>query len=203
MTHATITPHDRHCAVTMTGYSPAHKDAVKALAGAEYVGDAWIVSVLHLPTLKGIFDTMTVEPAVVAAYHEALRRMCDDLLPHAHRKGNLGQHIAELMSLHANGIAAIKAKGYTPPTHRHVEAPGTSKSEKSTRTTTTHVSTQTTPVSASQEPSGDKALTLWLTGAQNAAKAEERKAQIVKARRKANKGNTRKKEDCNAEPVGD
>jgi hypothetical protein len=204
MTHATITPHGRHCAVTMTGYSPAHKEAVKALAGAEYIGGAWVVSVLALPTLKGIFDTMTVEPAVVAAYHQAIRRMCDQLLPSAHRKGNKGQHIAELMSLHANGIAAIKAKGYQPPTHRHTEAPGASKSEKSTRTTNTHVSTQPTPVSASQEPiQDDKALTLWLTGAQNAAKAEERKAQIVKARRKANKGNSRKKEDRNAEPVGD
>lgn len=203
MTHATITPHDRHCAVTMTGYSPAHKEAVKALAGAEYVGGAWIVSVMALPTLKAIFDTMTVDPAVVAAYHDALRRMCDQLLPSAHRKGNLGQHIAELMSLHANGIAAIKAKGYAPPTHRHVEAPGTSKNEKSHHDTTKASTTQPAPVSASQEPSGDKALTLWLTGAQNAAKAADRKEQIVKARRKVNKSNSRKKEERNADPVGD
>lgn len=203
MTHATITPHGRHCAVTMTGYSPAHKEAVKSLAGAEYIGGAWIVSVMALPTLKAIFDTMTVAAEVVAAYHQALARMCDQLLPSAHRRGNLGKDIAELMSLHANGIAAIKAKGYTPPTHRHTEAPKTSKNEKSTRTTNTHVSTQPTPVSASQEPSGDKRLALWLTGAQNAAKAEERKAQIVKARRKVNKSNSRKKENRNAEPVGD
>lgn len=176
MTHATITPHDRHCAVTMPIYNhrnerdAAAKDAVKALPGAEYIGGAWIVSVLALPTLKAIFDTMTVEPAVVAAYHDALRRMCDQLLPS-------GSH-AELMSLHANGIAAIKAKGYTPPTHRHTEAPAVAKAQ---------------PADEAVE-AGDKALTLWLTGAQNAAKAEERQAQIVKARRKANKGNTRKKE---------
>lgn len=183
MTHATIISHGKHCAVTMTDYDLAHKEAVKALPGAEYISGAWIVSVLHLPTLKAIFDTMTVEPAVVAAYHEALRRMCDQLLPHTHRKGNLGQHIAELMRLHANGIAAIKAKGYTPPTHRHVEAPGTSKNKISTHTTTAPLTTQNSPVSASHTPTDDPALTLWLHGAQNAAKQAERKAEIVKARR--------------------
>jgi hypothetical protein len=195
MTHATITPHDRHCAVTMTGYDLAHKEAVKALAGAEYIGGAWIVSVLALPTLKGIFDTMAVEPAVVAAYHDALRRMCDQLLPSAHRKGNLGQHIAELMSLHANGIAAIKSKGYTPPTYRHAEALERAKNSFSTHTTTPQPATQNSLVSASHGASGeDKALTMWLTGARNAAKAAERKAEIVKARRRVNKSNSRKKE---------
>lgn len=172
MTHATITPHGHHCAVTMTGYDLAHKEAVKALAGAEYIGGAWVVSVMALPTLKAIFDTMTVVPEVVAAYHEALRRMCDQLLPSAHRKGNLGQHIAELMRLHANGIAAIKAKGYTPPTYRHVEAAPV---------------TQAHPVADMAADAADPALTVWLAGTKNAAKAAERKAEIVKARRRKKK----------------
>lgn len=173
MTHATITPHDRHCAVTMTGYDLAHKEAVKALAGAEYIGGAWVVSALHLPTLKAIFDTMTVAPEVVAAYHEALRRMCDDLLPSAHRKGALGQHIAELMRLHANGIAAINAKGYTPPTHRHVDQAPIAKAQ---------------PV-ADMVPAtaADRGLAVWLSGAKNAAKAAERKQAIVAAKKRKKK----------------
>lgn len=171
MTHATITPHDRHCAVTMTGYDLAHKEAVKALAGAEYIGGAWVVSVMHLPTLKAIFDSMTVAPEVVDAYHEALRRMCDDLLPSAHRKGALGQHIAELMRLHANGIAAIKAKGYVAPTYRHVDAAPVAKVQ---------------PAADAVEV-GDKALTVWLAGAKNAAKAAERKQAIVAAKKRKRK----------------
>ena len=134
---------------------------------------------LELPTLKGIFDTMTVDPAVVAAYHEALRKMLDQLLPSAHRRGNLGQHIAELMSLHANGIAAITAKGYTPPTHRHVEAPGTSKIEKSTRTTTTQPVADAAPTTTN-----DRGLALWLSGAKNAHIAAERKNAIVAAKKR-------------------
>lgn len=172
MIHATITPHGKHCAVTMTSYDLAHKEAVKALAGAEYIDGAWIVSVLHLPTLKGIFGSLTVVPEVVAAYHEALRSMLDQLLPSAHRKGALGQHIAELMALHANGIAAIKAKGYTPPIHRHVEATPVAKTQ---------------PAAVTVADAGDPALTVWLAGAQNAAKAAERKAEIVKARRRKKK----------------
>lgn len=175
MTHATITPHGRHCAVTMTGYDLAHKEAVKALPGAEYIGGAWVVSVLHLPTLKAIFDTMTVEPAVVAAYHAALRRMCDDLLPHTHRRGNLGQHIAELMSLHANGIAAIYRNGY--------KAPESTKSKGKVQTAIEQPTTQKRAVSASCTGNGDHALTLWLHGAQNAAKQAERKAAIERKRR--------------------
>lgn len=171
MTHATITPHDRHCAVTMTGYDLAHKEAVKALAGAEYVGGAWVVSVLHLPTLKAIFDSMTVAPEVVVAYHKALARMCDQLLPSAHRRGALGQHIAELMNLHANGIAAIKAKGYQPPTHRHVEATPVAKMQPA----------------ADVVEAGDKALTVWLAGTKNAHKAAERKQAIVAAKKRKRK----------------
>lgn len=172
MTHATITPHDHHCAVTMTGYDLAHKEAVKALAGAEYIGGAWVVSVLHLPTLKAIFDTMTVDPAVVAAYHEALRRMCDQLLPSAHRKGALGQHIAELMSLHANGIAAIRKAGYQPPIHRHVDAVPMPKAQTGADMVTTF---------------DDPALTVWLAGAKNAHKAAEKKRQIVAAKKRQRK----------------
>lgn len=171
MTHATITPHGRHCAVTMTGYDLAQKEAVKALAGAEYGGGAWIVSVLHLPTLKAIFDTMTVDPAVVAAYHDALRQMLDQLLPSAHRQGALGQHIAELMRLHANGIAAIKKGGYVPPTHRHAEATPVVKVQ---------------PAAAVVEV-GDQALTVWLTGTRNAHRAAERKQAIVTAKKRQRK----------------
>lgn len=172
MTHATITPHSQHCAVTMTGYDLAHKEAVKALAGAEYIGGAWVVSVLHLPTLKAIFNTLTVAPEVVAAYHEALRKMCDQLLPSAHRKGALGQHIAELMSLHANGIAAIKAKGYQPPTYRHVEAQPAAKAQ---------------PVADMVTDNTDPALTVWLAGAKNAHKNAERKQAIVAAKKRKQK----------------
>lgn len=172
MTHATITPHGRHCAVTMTGYDLAHKEAIKALAGAEYIGGAWVVSVLHLPTLKAIFDSMTVAPEVVATYHEALRRMCDQLLPSAHRRGALGQHIAELMRLHANGITAIKAKGYTPPTHRHVEAAPVAQAQ---------------PAADMMTDATAPALTVWLAGAKNAAKAAERKQAIVAAKKRKKK----------------
>ncbi len=172
MTHATITPHGRHCAVTMTGYDLAHKEAVKALAGAEYIGGAWVVSVLHLPTLKAIFDTMTVEPAVVAAYHKALRKMCDELLPSAHRKGALGQHIAELMRLHANGIAAIKKAGYTPPTHKHVEA----KVKPSPKQPQTEAA-----------EGADKGLSIWLSGVKNAHKNAEKKKRVASAKKRKRK----------------
>lgn len=173
MTHATITAHDRHCAVTMTGYDLAHKEAVKSLAGAEYIGGAWVVSVMHLPTLKAIFDTLTVDPSVVAAYHEALRRMCDDLLPSAHRKGALGQHIAELMRLHANGIAAIKRAGYTPPTYRHVDLAPVARA---------HPVAEVAPAT-----SDDRGLAIWLSGAKNAAKAAEKKKAIVAAKKRQRK----------------
>jgi len=126
-----------------------------------------------------------VEPAVVVAYHEALRRMLDDLLPSAHRKGALGQHIAELMSLHANGIAAIKAKGYTPPTHKHVEAPRTTENDFSTYDTTTQPTTQNRPVSVPQAE--DPALAIWLTGAKNAHKNAEKKKQMVAAKKRKRK----------------
>lgn len=177
MTHATITPHGRHCAVTMPIYNhrneryAAAKDAVKELAGAEYIGGSWVVSVLHLPTLKAIFDTMTVDPAVVVVYHDALRQMLDQLLPSAHRKGALGQHIAELTRLHANGIAAIKKAGYVPPTHRHIDVVPIAKMA---------------PVDGVAATS-DPALTVWLAGAKNAHKAAEKKKAIVAAKKRKRK----------------
>jgi DNA-binding ferritin-like protein len=69
---------------------------------------------MHLPLIKATFDAMHVDPMVVTAYHQLLRRMMDDLAGSMHRKGALGQHIAELMERHANGIARIVQNGYKP-----------------------------------------------------------------------------------------
>lgn len=153
----------------------AAKAAIKELAGAAYDSNdnTWRLSPMHLPTLKAIFDTMTVDPAAVAAYHEALCRMCDDLLPSAHRKGALGQHIAELMSLHANGIAAIKKAGYTPPTHRHVDAAPMPKAQPVVDMATTNTD--------------DRGLAIWLSGAKNAHKNAEKKKAIVAAKKRKRK----------------
>lgn len=108
--HATISPINAILCAVAFDYDETAKDAVKHLAGTSYAGGAWRVPILHLPTLKTIFGTMTVDPAVVGAYHELLRRMLDDLASSAHRKGNLGAHITELMERHAIGIAHIKAQ---------------------------------------------------------------------------------------------
>lgn len=181
MTHAMITHIDGNTmAVRIDGFDKRNerhvtiKATIKDFAGATYDSNdnTWRLSPLHLPIVKPLFDSMTVAPEVVAAYHEALRQMCDQLLPSAHRKGALGQHIAELMRLHANGIAAIKAKGYQPPTHRHVEAAPAG---------------QAPPAVDMVTDATDPALTVWLAGAKNAAKAAERKQAIVAAKKRKKK----------------
>jgi len=159
MTHATITRHDAICCAVRCAI--AAKDGVKALAGATFDGDnkAWIVPTMHLPTLKGIFSTMTVAPEVISAYHELLRRMLCDTMTSTGRKGAIGQHLAELRTLHANGIAHVMASGWQPtPTLRpryvvpHTPAP--------------------VPVVE------DAGLALWLRSGQGAVKAEERKENV-------------------------
>jgi hypothetical protein len=114
MTHATISRHDAICCAVRCDI--AAKDSVKALAGATFDGDskAWIVPTMHLPTLKGIFDSMTVAPEVISAYHELLRRMLCDTMTSAGRKGELGRHLAELHERHAVGIAHVMATGWQP-----------------------------------------------------------------------------------------
>lgn len=104
MTHATIKAHTAKLCIVEFAYDVATKDAVKALAGVEFDG-RWIVPVMHLPTLKGVFDKLTVEPAVVDAYYVLLRRMVADMKGHERKKG-----VKALLEKHAVGIAAMQAK---------------------------------------------------------------------------------------------
>lgn len=163
MTHATITAHDRICCAVAFAYDMATKNAVKELPGTTYEDGVWIVSLMHLPTLKGMFATMAVAPEVVSAYHALLKRMLCDTMTSQGRKGKIGSHLAELHTLHANGIAHVMASGWKPtptPRPRYVVPAATMT---------------VTPVPVVE----DAGLALWLRGVQGAVKAEERK-EIVK-----------------------
>lgn len=59
MTHVTITPSTAILCNIAFDYDESTKEQVKALAGANYQAGQWIVPILHLPTLKLIFSTMT------------------------------------------------------------------------------------------------------------------------------------------------
>lgn len=160
MTHATITPHTPTLCAVEFAYHAATKDAVKALPGSTFDGSVWYVAILHLPTLKGMFDTLEVEPAVVVAYHELLKRMMNDLAGCEHSKT-----AQELIATHERGIAAIIATGWQPtPTQRP-----------------RHSAPQ--PVAGPVEAK-DADLAQWLTGVKNAKKAADRKSAIVKNKRK-------------------
>jgi hypothetical protein len=143
----------------MTGFDLAHKEAVKALPGATYADGAWLVPILHLPLLKAIFDTTHADPAVVAAYHELLRRMLDDLAGSSHRKGALGQHISEVIRIHANGIAYITAAGWQPTQRPQTPRPAPPPTE-----------------------SGDSELSLLARSVRGAVKADARKAAMIAKR---------------------
>lgn len=167
MTHATITRHSATLAIVEFAYHAATKDAVKALPGAEYADGVWIVPTMHLPTLKGMFGTMTVAPEVIADYHELLRRMLCDTMGSTGRKGELGRHLAELHERHANGIAHVMATGWQPtPTPRpQPVAP---------------------PVPMVEAPPVVDApdLAIWLRSSRRAVANEERKAAMLAKRRR-------------------
>lgn len=114
MTHVTITPSTAILCNVAFDYDDTTKEHVKALAGASFNGQVWTVPIMHLPTLKLIFSTMAVAPEVVKAYHELLKQMLSDLAGSEHRKGALGQHIAELQQCHGVGIAAVRKTGWKP-----------------------------------------------------------------------------------------
>lgn len=160
MTHATITAHTSTVAVIEFAYSVATKDAVKSLPGSQYADGVWLVAIMHLPTLKTLFSSLDVEPAVVVAYHDLLKRMMCDLAGHEHCKA-----AKELTAKHANGIAAIVATGWQP-----------------TRTLRPH-RTPLQPVSGPVEAK-DGDLVIFLAGVKNAKKAADRKTAIVKNKRK-------------------
>ncbi len=168
MSNATITPYTAIlCHVTFP-YDKIAKDTVKALPGATYADGAWLVPILHLPRLKLIFAGMTVAPAVVASYHELLRRMRADLTGHEHRRGALGQHIGEVLSLHAVGLATL-----------HQTAQDAPKRTKTAQDTNTTLPDDSRPVSVAQEESQ---FALLLRSLQGAVKAEERKASFRQRR---------------------
>lgn len=196
MTHANITHIDGNTmAVRMDMYNARLKDEVKALAGAIYENGAWLLSPMHLSRLKPLFSRMTVEPAVVEAYHAALCRMMDDLSGSLHRKGALGQHIAEVMELHAAGIAAIRAKGYVQPLASDAKKEAIERPIPLSRSypTPTNLSFDgDTPVKPSEALLTSKAirrdaknadLAVWLQATQNAVKKEERKADMLRRKR--------------------
>lgn len=105
MTHATISAYTATLCIVEFGYSELAKSVVKSLPGAEYADKQWIVPILHLPTLKTIFTKLTVEQAVIDAYHRLLRRMVANMKGHERDKGVKG-----LLDKHALGIAAMQAK---------------------------------------------------------------------------------------------
>lgn len=105
MSSATIRFYSAKLCIVEFGYNPAQKDIIKALAGADFDGQQWTVPVMHLPTLKTIFTKLTVEPAVISAYHHLLWRMMADLKGFERQKGVKG-----ILKKHAIGIAAMQAK---------------------------------------------------------------------------------------------
>lgn len=171
MTHATITQNTAILCTVAFDYDETAKEQVKALAGASFDGQVWTVPIMHLPTLKTIFDRLTVAPEVVSAYHELLKRLLSDFASSEHRKGALGNHITELKSLHAVGIAAVLKTGWKPVERTIIP--------KTIECTTMLSKSDSMPVSVSQEE--EKALSLWLRGAKNAHANAEKKAHIAKA----------------------
>lgn len=105
MSSATIRAYSAKLCIVEFGYSPGQKDTIKALAGAEFDGQRWTVPILHLPTLKTIFTKLTVDPAVINAYHALLQRMVADLDGFKKQKGVKG-----ILKKHSVGIAAMQAK---------------------------------------------------------------------------------------------
>jgi hypothetical protein len=164
MTHAHVTPNTPILCTVEFDYSPQIKDAVKELAGSNYANSLWTLPIMHLPTLKTIFATLTVDPAVVTAYHALLRKMLRQL-EGQHRKGAMGKAIADLLDKHAVGIAAVYKSGWTP-----TERPQTQYVP--TLPPTVQPDRPTVNVSKGEQ--------LWFNGVQNAAKAKERKAAIVR-----------------------
>lgn len=101
---------------------------------------------------------------MVTAYHELLKRMLCDFAGSEHRKGALGQHIAELQQRHGVGIAAVRKPGWKPtPRPRSTITPAPS------------------PQSEPEPGPEDRALSLWLRGAKNAHANAEKKAHIATA----------------------
>lgn len=166
MTHATIIHHDAVCCAVAFAYDAATKDTVKALPGATYDDGAWIVPILHLPALKGMFDSMDVAPEVVTAYQALLRKLL------CHALADDGNLLAATLIRHANGIAHVAATGWQPtrqPLRRYVVQP-------------------VTVVDAPALVVDDTGLALWLRSVQGAVKAEERKATMLVNKRRKSKG---------------
>lgn len=184
MTHARITPAGPGLCAVDFAYDDAAKNAVKALPGAEFTGSKWKVPTLHLPTLKGVFTTLTVEPAVISEYYATLRRMLEDFAgsgltvwlegsqvrSKCLRKGELGKHLAEVIDKHRAGIAAVLKQGAIVAPAR-VERPE-----------------PTQPVLVPEaEPVVDKGLEVFLKGVKNAQKKADQKEAIVKSKRRKKK----------------
>lgn len=160
MTHATITAHSHlHCVVEFA-FNEQAKNTVKALPGSNFNGDCWLVGIMHLPTLKGIFTKLDVDSAVIVAYHDLLKRMLCDLMGHEDDKA-----VRELLTKHANGIAAVRATGWQPTKVEHKR----------------YVKPQ--PIAGPVEAQ-DAGVDLWLRGVKNAQAAEEVKGYVAKRKAK-------------------
>lgn len=177
MTHARILPAGPGLCLVDFAFNEAAKNAVKALPGAEFTGGKWVVPTLSLPALKAIFATLTVEPAVIQAYHSLLRRMLEDFAgagltvwlegsqvrSKCLRKGELGRHLAEVIGTHRPGIAAVLRQGPIVATVRVERAEP--------------VQTVLVPEA---EPVTDPTLEIFLKGVKNAQKKADQKEAIAK-----------------------
>lgn len=166
MTHATITRHSATLAAVDFAYDAATKEAIKALPGATFDGSVWLVPTMHLPTLKTLFDGMTVAPEVVADYHHLLKRFLCDTMTSTDRRGEVGRHLAELHARHAVGIAHVLATGWQP-----TPTPRPQHGQPSV------VVPEAVPVVDAPD------LALWLRSSRRAVANEERK-QAMKAKRR-------------------
>jgi len=160
MTHATITAHSATACIVEFPFDEQAKNAIKALPGSTYDGHVWSTAIMHLPTLKGIFGSMDVEPEVIQCYHELLKRMLCDLTGHEHCKA-----AQELMAKHAVGIAAVMSTGWRPTKQQRRR------------------NVQPLLVAGAVEAK-DAMLDSWLTGVKNAKAIEETQAHVTKARRR-------------------
>lgn len=184
MTHARVTPADPGLCVVDFAYDAPTVAAVKALPGAEFTGSKWQVPTLSLPSLKPIFTTLTVDPAVLADYYRLLRAMLEDFAgagltvwlegsqvrSKCLRKGQLGPLLAECIDKHRPGIAAVLRQGpIVPPPMPERPEPAQ-------------------PVLVPEaEPVTDKGLEVFLKGVKNAQKKADQKEAMIKAKRRKKK----------------
>lgn len=138
MTHATIHPVNAQLCAVEFDYNAKLKDAVKALPGASFDGERWIISLLSLPALKAIFSRLDTHPDVVDAYYAQLHLMLAQFATGGFRvwldlagtlrtdsdgSGGIYTDMASCVRAHSRGIVAALKQGPPAPVASHRPPP--------------------------------------------------------------------------------